>query len=192
MITPSHIIYGWAAAKLTESAPDKPRTVAFVIGSFLPDVPIYTFFFIHTVLLGTSQQQMWDVLYFASAWVPVFTLSHSLLLWPGLILIGQVTRQKLVMYVGSAGTLHVCLDFLVHNDDAYAHFWPLTDWKFISPVSYWDPNYYGSIVSAVDTVVILSLLTWLYTRYPNQRGRIGIGIIAVLYLTSQILPYLLF
>jgi hypothetical protein len=169
MITPSHIIYGWALGKATEKSPDKPRTLAFVIGSFLPDIPVYVFFFVHTFLLGTSQQLMWDELYFDSAWSPVITLSHSLLMWPILLLGATFFKHKLLQYISAAALLHVVMDFFVHHDDAYRHFWPVSDWKFYSPLSYWDPAYYGTWVGAIDAVAIILLLAWLGSTYKNNR-----------------------
>ncbi len=192
MITSSHIIYGWATAKASESTPNKARTLAFVIGSFLPDIPVYIFFFVNTFILGTSQRLMWDVLYFDSAWTPFFTLSHSLLLWPLLLSFAIILKKRFIQYVASAALLHITLDFLVHNDDAYKHFWPLTDWKFMSPISYWDQSHYGQIVGAVDSVVILGLLAWLYTKYNSRKAKIGIPVIMALYVASLVLPYFIF
>jgi len=58
MITPSHMIYSWAVAKATDSKPNKSRTLAFVAGGVVPDLPVYVFFFVNTFFLGTSQQLM--------------------------------------------------------------------------------------------------------------------------------------
>jgi len=169
MITPSHMIYSWALAKATDPQPNKLRTLAFVAGGLIPDLPTYTFFFVHTFLLGTSQQLMWDTLYFDSAWSPFITLSHSLLLWPLLLLGAALTKQRLLKFFAMSGLLHVTLDFFVHHDDAYRHFWPLSDWKFMSPISYWDPAYFGNWVGLVDTVFIIALLTWLWSIYKNHK-----------------------
>ena len=84
------------------------------------------------------------------------------------------------------------MDFLVHHDDAYRHFWPLSDWKFMSPLSYWDPRYYGNWVSAVDTIIILGLLLWLSSRYTSTQARAGIVLVGLLYITATILPYFIF
>lgn len=192
MITPSHIIYGWAVAKATDPRPNTQRTTAFILGSLLPDVPIYTFFMIHTFILGTSQQVLWDDLYFASGWTPVFTLSHSLLLWPLVILIGSLLRQSVVRWVGIAGTIHVLLDFLVHKDDAYAHFWPISDWRFISPVSYWDPAHYGTTVGTLDSVVVLLLVYWLYRRDSVGWRQWVYLLVGLLYLALLVVPRFLF
>jgi hypothetical protein len=186
------MIYGWALAKATKRAPDKPRTLAFVAGGLVPDLPTYVFFFVHTVFLGTSQQTMWDTLYFNSAWSPILTLSHSLLLWPLLLLFAVYTKRTLLTFFTTSALLHILLDFFVHHNDAYRHFWPLTDWKFISPISYWDPRYYGNWVGLLDTVLIIILLLWLLRMYTATKARIGITLIIVLYSISTILPYFIF
>jgi len=171
MITPSHMIYSWALAKATDPKPNKRRTLAFVWGGLVPDLPTYAFFIVHTALLGTSQRLMWDVLYFDSAWSPFITLSHSLLLWPVLLLFAALAKRALLRLFAISALLHVSLDFLVHHDDAYRHLWPLSDWKFMSPVSYWDPAYYGNWASLFDAVLVIALLTWLVSHYKKPQKR---------------------
>ena len=186
MITPSHMIYSWALAKATDPKPNKLRTLVIVAGGLIPDLPAYTFFFVHTFILGTSQQLMWDVLYFDSAWSPFITLSHSLLLWPLLLLVATLAKQTLLRLFAVSALLHVSLDFLVHHDDAYRHFWPLRDWKFMSPVSYWDPAYYGNWASLFDAVLVIALLTWLVSHYKNHKKVQSLAaVLIVLYVVLQ-------
>jgi hypothetical protein len=150
------------------------RTTAFIAGSLLPDVPIYTFFIVQGLILGTSQALLWDVLYFDSAWTPFFTLSHSLILWPLGVVLGCLFGWPILRWVATAGTLHVGLDFLVHHSDAYRHFWPITDWIFRSPISYYEPEYFGPIVNLIDAVLVIGLLAWLYTLYQTNWVRIPV------------------
>lgn len=185
------MIYSWAVAKATDSRPNKARTLAFVAGGIVPDLPTYVFFFVNTFILGTSQQLMWDTLYFDSIWTPFITLSHSLLLWPLLLLFAAVTKHALLRLFATSALLHVCIDFFVHHDDAYRHFWPISEWKFYSPLSYYDPQYFGNWVSGIDTLLVIGLLIWLTTLYPNNRARIGIAIVIVLYVVAVLLPYLI-
>jgi len=160
-----------------------------VAGGLVPDIPTYAFFFVHTILLGTSQQLMWDVLYFDSAWSPLITLSHSLLLWPLLLLVATITKQRLLQWFSLSALLHASLDFFVHHDDAYRHFWPLTDWRFFSPLSYYDPLYYGSWVNSVDSIIVIALLAWLGSIYNSKWAKIGIGTLIVLYVFVYIIGW---
>jgi len=189
MITPSHMIYSWALAKATDPKPNKLRTLVIVAGGLVPDLPAYAFFFVHTILLGTSQQLMWDVLYFDSAWSPFITLSHSLLLWPLLLLVATLAKQTLLRLFAVSALLHVSLDFLVHHDDAYRHFWPLSDWKFMSPVSYWDPMYYGNWINTIDSIVVIALLAWLGYFYKSKWAQFGICSLIVLYTAVYVIGW---
>jgi len=51
--------------------------------------------------------------------------------------------------------LHSVGDLPVHNDDAHRHFFPFSNYRFISPFSYWDRKHYGSIVSLVEMLLVL-------------------------------------
>lgn len=193
MITPSHIIYSWAAAKYSEGSPNKLRVVAIITGGFLPDVPTYLFFIVHTFILGTTQSTMWDTLYFDSAWTPFITLSHSLILWPLLLLFAKMFKQRVLFWVSASSLVHSALDFLVHHDDAYRHFWPLSDWKFLSPVSYYDPNYFGTLFGLVDFVVVILLLTYLHSLYKHNLWiEWTIRLLMLLYVLITFVPLVFF
>ncbi len=178
MITPSHLIYSWALAKITEKSDphnsNRRRTLAFVTGAFLPDIPVYIFFLVCGVLLGYGHERLWDDMYFNSGWSVAFTLSHSLLLWPALFLFAHLRSINILRWISISALFHVLVDLCVHTADAYRHFWPLTDWRFISPISYWDRAAYGQYVGLFDAVVVLSLLLWLTTRYCHSRLRFGL------------------
>jgi hypothetical protein len=185
MITPSHLIYGWALAKYTEKAglETSHRTTWFLVGSILPDMAVFVFFVVNGLILRYGHEQLWDDMYFNSAWSIAFTLSHSLLLWPALLAVGHWRQWAALSAVAIAALLHIIVDFCVHTADAYMHFWPLTDWRFISPVSYWNRAEYGLYVGLFDTVLVMGLLTFLYTRYLRQRYvQLILGILLALYL----------
>ena len=193
MITPSHIIYSWATAKYTEEIPNKLRVLAIITGGFLPDIPTYIFFVVHTFILGTAQSLMWDTLYFDSAWTPFITLSHSLLLWPILLLLAKVLKQKILFWISASAFAHSVLDFFVHHDDAYRHFWPLSDWKFLSPVSYYDPNHFGTLFGLVDFAVVILLLAYLHTLYKKHKWvLLTIRLLMILYILITFTPLLFF
>ena len=50
--------------------------------------------------------------------------------------------------------VHILADFPLHHDDAHRHFSPLSDWRFESPVSYWDPAHYGVLMSSLEAVAV--------------------------------------
>jgi len=191
MITPSHLIYSWAVAKASKSEPDRPRTLAFLVGALIPDTPVYLFFFINGLILGYGHEKLWDDMYFNSGWSIAFTVSHSLLFWPLLLAVGVYCKKKIIQYISMSALLHITVDFLVHTDDAYKHFWPLTDWRFISPVSYWNRAEYGQYIGVLDSVIVLGLLAYLATRYHTLPWRIGLSAIGMLYIARLIAEVLI-
>ena len=193
MITPSHIIYSWALAKKTEvneqnrvEKQTSKRTLAFVLGALFPDTPTYLFFIVIGLLLGYSGETMWDDMYFNSGWSIPITLTHSFWLWPLLILVGTYFKLNFLKWFSISALLHAVVDFLVHTDDAYRHFWPFSDWKFYSPLSYYRSSEYGNWVSAFDSVLVLGLLTYLYTLYTGKWRILIIGI-GILYLARLVI-----
>jgi hypothetical protein len=76
-------------------------------------------------------------------------------------------------FAGS-GLLHAVADFATHHDDARRQFWPLSDWVFRSPVSYWDQRFYGDVfaVFEVGLVVLLALFLFWQFRRAWQRALI--------------------
>ncbi len=184
MITPSHLIYSWALAKKTSQKPANPaeklRVVAFILGALLPDIPVYVFFLVCGVLLGYGHDLLWNDMYFNSKWSVAFTLSHSLLLWPLLYLVARYKQWFVVLWIAISAIFHIMVDFCVHTVDAYQHFWPLSDWRFMSPLSYWDRAAYGQYVGLLDGFIVLGLLVWLFSRYEQSYARLGIGLLILL------------
>jgi hypothetical protein len=192
MITPSHIIYSWALAKKTENTAqnNSKRTLAFVLGALFPDTPTYVFFLVCGVILGYSGPAMWDDMYFNSGWAIPITLTHSFILWPLLIAIASYFSWKFLRWFSISALFHAAVDFFVHTDDAYRHFWPFSNWKFHSPISYYNPHEYGLYVGAFDSLLILGLLTYLYTKYTGW-WRVLVIVVGTLYTVRLIAEPLL-
>lgn len=172
MITPSHIIYSWALAKKTEASEledntSPRRTLAFVLGALFPDTPTYLFFIVCGLILGYSGQEMWGDMYFNSGWSIPITLTHSFILWPILIATASYFGWRFIGWFSMSAFFHSAVDFFVHTDDAYRHFYPFSNWKFHSPISYYNPTEFGQYVSAFDSLLVLVLIVFLYYRYRH-------------------------
>lgn len=50
--------------------------------------------------------------------------------------------------------LHVVLDFFTHNTDAYPAFYPLSSWKFHSPISYWESSHHSQVFSVINLILV--------------------------------------
>jgi hypothetical protein len=84
--------------------------------------------------------------------------------------------------------MHLGLDFLLHHDDGRAHFWPVTNWIFQSPVSYWDGRHYGNIVGPLEIAMSLLCCAVLWRRFATGWMRALIGALAV----AEAMPVIMF
>ncbi|MEY1556449.1 cobalamin biosynthesis protein CobQ [Yoonia sp. R2331] len=174
MMSQTHLIFGMAAF----GKPENSRiTLAALAGSFIPDASLYLLAGAHLFVLNTPPQVVFGQLYYSESWQAIFRIDNSIVLWAITLMLGIMFRAKVVIALCGAALLHLFLDFPLHNDDARAHFWPITDWKFISLVSYWDSRYYGHIVGPVEVAASLVACVWLFVRFRKRWER---GVIAVL------------
>lgn len=160
------------------------RAWAGLVGGLTPDVPMLTIIFT-LMASGVSGQTIFNELYWQRWWQITNAVSHSFLLWGGLLLFGLYMRQSLLaIYVGSA-FLHSCIDFLVHRGDAHMSFWPLTNYKFMSPVSYYESDHYGIWFSLFDSALGIVMALTLGLRFKNRIVR---GLLALCFLAYLAFP----
>lgn len=119
--------------------------------------------------------RLFDLWFFENPWMITFhNLFHSPLLVA--IYIGVAywlwTRGTKgagwFFWLSCAAMLHTLIDIPLHTTDGPLLLFPLNwTWRYRSPISYWDPQYYGTQWSyfehALD-VVLLGYLGWLYWR----------------------------
>ena len=175
MNTPAHLIFGMTAFGRAGRA---GVTAAALIGALVPDLSLYLLAGWHVNVLGTSPEVVFGELYFSDGWQSIFRIDNSIILW-GLILVGAIAvRQPILIAFAGAGLLHLMLDFPLHHDDGRAHFWPITNWIFQSPVSYWDWDHYGWIVGPLEIVIALICCAILWRRFQNAGMRAFIVVLA--------------
>ena len=142
-----------------------------LLGSLAPDAFTFLFFF-GGFLPSVGMQRLWDEIYFSTPFYQFFSLTHSFVLWGLLLLTSYILKKKWLRIFSLSGLLHVAFDFPLHAEDPYMHFYPLSTWKFSSPVSYWDPNYYGWIIGPIDLLLTILLCIYLYKRYKRNNSNI--------------------
>ena len=164
MNTLAHIVI--ASAALSQSkAPNRNR--AIVLGALVPDASMFVFF-AWSRMHGWSGDETWNVQFWNEPWQTIGAASNSFVLL-GAVLLLAAWRQWPVLAIGSlAALIHVALDFPLHADDAHRHFWPLSDWRFASPVSYWDPDHHGRLGSALETFGGFVATAVLWRRFPRR------------------------
>ena len=169
MTTHSHAILNIALL----SKRDKPflHRYAF-IGAVLPDLPLFIFFIIESVIRKTPQRELWGSVYFTEAWQNFFDIFNSVPLILILLGIGYylLNSEKITVFAWSL-LIHCGFDFLTHHDDGHHHFFPLSDFAFESPISYWDRDHYAAIVAPIERVVILTASIYLFPRLKTRLAR---------------------
>ena len=98
----------------------------------------------------------------------------------------------LILVFALAALIHALTDFPLHHDDGHPHFWPLTNWIFRSPVSYWDPAHFGNIWSVVEFILALILIVLLWRRFDVVITRFVLFVVAVSYVVVSFYWWQLF
>ena len=169
MNTPTHMLIGAAVF----ARPVVPATlVAAMLGGLAPDVPMFALVLSSTRLAGIPQHEVFGTLFYSDSWQAVFAVDHSFFVWGLLLALGQWRRYLILTAFAGAGFLHAATDFVTHHDDARRQFWPVSDWVFRSPVSYWDPNYYGGIIGVFEVGLAGALTVLLCLRLRQWRERL--------------------
>ena len=168
MNTPSHYVINLALLGNTV-APN--ANIALTLGAIMPDAPIFIFYFVAKWIYKMPEQKIWSEAYFSPPvqfWV---SLGHSFPVAIAGLLLSIYFQWRLGIAFFASMIGHSLLDIPVHNDDAHRHFFPLTDYKFISPLSYWDVNHHARIVAgfelafvAIATPFALGLLKNKFTQ----------------------------
>ena len=188
MTTHSHAILNIALL----SKRDKPflHRYAF-IGAVIPDLPLFIFFIVESVIRKTPQRELWGSVYFTEAWQNFFDIFNSIPLILILLGIGYylLNSEKITVFAWSL-LIHCAFDFLTHHDDGHHHFFPLSDFAFESPISYWDRDHYAGIVAPIERVVILTASIYLFPRLKTRLARGGLVVVNVLFIASYLLFFL--
>ena len=169
MVTHSHAIINIAILSRQRKA--HLHRYAF-IGAVLPDLPMFLFFAVETFILRTPQRELWDTRYFMQEWQNFFDLANSIPLILMLLGIGYylLNSEKITVLAWSM-LIHCGFDFFLHNDDAHHHFFPLSDFAFESPVSYWDAEHYGHIAAPIEVFATLAVSVYLFRRLHTPASR---------------------
>ncbi|MGB3614659.1 MAG: hypothetical protein WBA10_12770 [Elainellaceae cyanobacterium] len=177
MNTPAHVVLNL----LCIGRQDKTAVLMPVIlGGLLPDLPMFAFYGIEK-LKGTPEQVIWRQAYYLPEWqnfidlfnsIPLVLLGLGLALWLG-------SRSSILLFVSML--LHIAGDLPLHHDDGHRHFFPLSNWRFESPVSYWDPNHYGGVFGVMEILAVVASCLLLLRYYRSWACRIAIGLIGASY-----------
>lgn len=188
MVTTTHML-------VAAFATTRPRMRGWMIflgwfGGFFPDLPMF-------VMVGASKMMagpinLWrqpDGLYWTDPWKTIIDYTHNIPIWMALTLAGwlmlrrgadkiAVTGQAFLVF-GASALLHAVCDFFVHTTDAHAQFRPFTDWRFHSPVSYYQPQHFGREFAVFELAFCVFAAIWLFRSFRSWTVR-GLAILMVL------------
>ena len=195
MTTPAH-----AALSLIVLGRSERNALPVALGAVAPDAPMLVFYLWERLVRGVSEGRIWSERYFDPGWQVVFDIPSSipllaLALCILLVLVGRRSTGRFpaagvaatprparltaaTLFVASM-ILHALGDLPLHREDAHRHFFPFSDWRFISPVSYWDPEHYGGYAAVGEVVLVLAVSVFLFRTYRGRGRWIVAGVAGV-------------
>jgi len=174
MNTQSHAILTTVALRLgfgKRLAKLRYLNPVLVTGALLPELPLFIFVIYYSFIDVHTQSQLWNECYYYPEWQAAISIFHSFPIWGILAVTAFALKKPRVALFGLAGLVSSAEDFLLHSEDAHSHFWPLTDYRFASPVSYWDPDFHGAIASVGEIMIVLVASIWLWPKLESSWGK---------------------
>ncbi len=187
MNTPAHAILNLL---VLHRRGDGKHLGAITVGAVLPDAPMLIFYLWEKLALRTPETEIWNSKYFDPSWHTFFDLFNSLPLAALIFILALWRRSGTVQALTLSMGIHTLADLLTHREDAHRHFFPLSDWRFQSPVSYWDPAHHGQTFMLGEVLLTLVATILLAKRIRRPKGRwlsLTIAAIYLLFLTFAFL-----
>ncbi|MBW4656365.1 MAG: hypothetical protein KME20_25475 [Kaiparowitsia implicata GSE-PSE-MK54-09C] len=178
MNTPAHVVINLLGLGRQDTA---VVLSPVVIGAILPDAPIFIFYFYEKVIRNMPEAWIWRVGYYQPHWQNFIDVFNSLPLIGLALAIAYWQRSQFGILLCLSMVLHIAGDLPVHHDDGHRHFFPFSNWRFESPVSYWDSNHYGNIFSVIEILAVVASCWVLFQGYQSWAGRAMIGLVGVTY-----------
>jgi membrane-bound metal-dependent hydrolase YbcI (DUF457 family) len=185
--TYSHTFFTWALAKHGIKA-GRRAGVAGAAGAALPDLPSFagTAYYVGTSFLwegwnSMHSEEMLDAIYFTGPFGATGSALHSvvpvalLLILYWALGLGRRDHRRILLWFLLGWLGHTIADFLTHVDDTRPLFWPISDWEWSSPVSYYSPLYYGREFFAISHGLMLLIILWLLAKRILVRRRVPKG-----------------
>ncbi|NET29162.1 hypothetical protein [Okeania sp. SIO1I7] len=186
MNTPSHAIINLALL----AKPQLPQAnLAIVIGGILPDIPIFIFYFWAKFIVRLPEAKIWSEAYYQPLIQNLVATFHSIPLAIILLLISYYFGWEIMQVICISLVLHSLGDLPVHNNDAHRHFFPFSNYRFISPISYWDSKHYGGIVALVEILLVFLATLWIFPSINSGIGKVLIVLVNIFYCSSYIYFY---
>ena len=177
-------------AALNTAVPDERRhTIAFLIGSVLPDIPFTLLTLIYSAIyplygtipdgVSTMEYLHFELFFTDPIWIISHNFFHSLIIGSGLLSLGYVKRDTrwgfALLWLAIGVLLHTVIDIFTHHSDGPLFLFPLNwTYRFASPVSYWETAYSGNqfriFEYLLDSVFVVYLLYYLWKSRNHEEN----------------------
>lgn len=179
MNTPAHAVLNLLLLGRRGNADHLPP---IVLGAVLPDLPAMLFYACEKLVRGTPESVIWSQAYHHPGWQMAFDLVHSLPLHALGAIVARRAGARRATLLFLSMVLHAVADLALHHDDAHRHLYPFSDWRFRSPVSYWDPAHYGLYVAPLEGLLVIAGCIVLMRRLRGAGPRLAVGVLGAVYL----------
>jgi hypothetical protein len=152
MLTTSHAFFTYAAT------PAGGPALLAVAGSVLPDLPFWVGTPWHALRGAPGLRAALRATETGPVAGTCARAAHSILVWAVAALALWALAPALLPLVW-AWLGHLGVDFFTHHTDAHPHFYPLSEWRFASPVSYHEWDHHAReylIVEGLATAAVLA------------------------------------
>ena len=163
--------------------------VVITIGSMLPDVPIFIFYLVTKFIQKLPEETIWNEAYYDPSWHNIIALSHSIPVAAIAIPICLYFRWKMAAILFGSMILHCLFDLPFHHDDAHQHFFPFSDYRFISPISYWDPQHHATFVALGELLLVLAATPFVFKMLDTWIAKVILISINVIYIMGYSIFY---
>ncbi|GAB5404690.1 MAG: hypothetical protein Aurels2KO_29210 [Aureliella sp.] len=187
MNTPAHVV---ASLFVWREHPKWTLASGLLVGAILPDAPMFVFFAV-VKGMGYSGEEIWGRLYFLESWQLFFDCFNSFPIYLLIFGIAYWLRTKWQsslwwMLMAGSAMLHLACDLPLHHDDSHRHFLPFTNYRFASPVSYWDPKHFGTPVAIIEASLTVVGSIYLFRSSKGKLVRTTVALTIALYVAVLI------
>ena len=166
MRTFSHALIALAAGNHAK----RRGLLVFAAGSVLPDVPLLTLTgasLLSSPSWAEGMTRMHDAYETSAVWTGLHNAPHSLVVLGVAALVTILLKPSFVrtlfLRAVAGAALHTVIDVFTHAGDGPMFLYPLSSFRFQSPVSYWNPAHFGRAFTifeySLDTLIFIYLLT---------------------------------
>lgn len=174
MRTFSHVVIALATGNRVK----RSSLLAFAAGSALPDLPLLTLTgvsMLSSPSWAEGMKRMHSAYESSPVWIGFHNAPHSLVVL-GIaalvtVLLKPSSPRALLLWGIVGATLHTVIDVVTHAGDGPRFLYPLSNFQFQSPVSYWDPAHFGRAFTIFEYSLDALLLVYMVTiRFWRRRS----------------------